>query len=104
MLLWVVKKGGPHVCGAPLLEVGGGGVLLSHTLPGAVPSALKGLASGFGKGPGVTPPLKPPTKHTKQHTPKPRPATKTNPDSVCRAIPDTAQWTQNTLLNNTIKQ
>ena len=25
-----------------------GGVLLSHTLPGAVPSALWGLASGFG--------------------------------------------------------
>ncbi len=26
-----------------------GGVLLSHTLPGAVPSALSGLASRFGK-------------------------------------------------------
>jgi hypothetical protein len=55
----------------PLLnsKLNAGGVLLSHTLPGAVPSAQAGLASGFGKGPGVTPPLKPPTKHTKQHTP-----------------------------------
>ena len=34
-----------------------GGVLLSHTLAGAVPSALKGLASGFGMGPGVSPSL-----------------------------------------------
>ncbi len=32
-----------------------GGVLLSHTLPGAVPSPCQALASGFGKGPGVTP-------------------------------------------------
>ena len=47
------KKGGPHVCGAPL-EVGGGGVLLSHTLASAVPSACPGLASGFGMGPGVS--------------------------------------------------
>ena len=54
VLLWVVKKGGPHVCGAPLLEVGGGGVLLSHTLASAVPSACPGLASGFGMGPGVS--------------------------------------------------
>ena len=38
-----------------------GGVLLSHTVPGAVPSALEGLASGFGMGPGVPPPPKPPT-------------------------------------------
>ena len=37
-----------------------GGVLLSHTLSGAVPSALEGLASGFGMGPGVSPPLWPP--------------------------------------------
>jgi hypothetical protein len=37
-----------------------GGVLLSHTVPGAVPSALVGLASGFGMGPGVSPPLWPP--------------------------------------------
>ena len=34
-----------------------GGVLLSHTVAGAVPSALKGLASGFGMDPGVSPPL-----------------------------------------------
>ena len=34
-----------------------GGVLLSHTVAGAVPSALKGLASGFGMGPGVSPSL-----------------------------------------------
>ena len=34
-----------------------GGVLLSHTVPGAVPSALKGLTSGFGMGPGVSPSL-----------------------------------------------
>ena len=33
-----------------------GGVLLSHTVPGAVPSALVGLASGFGMLPGVSPP------------------------------------------------
>ena len=31
-----------------------GGVLLSHSLSGAVPSALEGLASGFGMGPGVS--------------------------------------------------
>jgi len=34
-----------------------GGVLLSHTLSGAVPSALWVLASGFGMGPGVSPTL-----------------------------------------------
>ena len=38
-------------------HVESGGVLLSHTLPGAVPSALEGLASGFGMRPGVSPPL-----------------------------------------------
>ncbi len=32
----------------PHREVCCGGVLLSHTLPGAVPSALAGLASRFG--------------------------------------------------------
>ena len=32
-----------------------GGVLLSHTLAGAVPSALSGLASGFGMGAGRFP-------------------------------------------------
>src|SRR5688572_12325028 len=43
------RRGGPR-----LFHVESGGVLLSHTLPGAVPSALEGLASGFGKGPGVS--------------------------------------------------
>ena len=38
----------------PTRSVGDGGVLLSHTLAGAVPSALSGLASGFGMGPGVS--------------------------------------------------
>ena len=33
----------------------GGGVLLSHTLPGAVPLPCWVLASGFGMGPGVSP-------------------------------------------------
>jgi hypothetical protein len=46
---------GPFFCGVVF-----GGVLLSHTLAGAVPSALEGLASGFGMGPGVSPPLWPP--------------------------------------------
>ena len=41
------KRGGP-VAGPPLW-CAGGGVLLSHTLAGAVPSALAVLASGFGK-------------------------------------------------------
>ena len=45
------RKGGARWCGPPLLWVCvGGGVLLSHTLAGAVPSALAVLASGFGKG------------------------------------------------------
>ena len=44
-------KGGARGAGPPLLWVCvGGGVLLSHTLAGAVPSALAVLASGFGKG------------------------------------------------------
>ena len=41
--LWNVCSKGPTIC-----EVCCGGVLLSHTLPGAVPSALAGLASRFG--------------------------------------------------------
>jgi len=54
--LWDAKKGNPVV--GPLFWVWlFGGVLLSHTLAGAVPSALEGLASGFGMGPGVSPPL-----------------------------------------------
>ena len=39
----------------PPLEECCGGVLLSHTLPGAVPSALAGLASRFGMGAGRFP-------------------------------------------------
>ena len=43
-------------CGVPSLSrFGCGGVLLSHTLPGAVPSPCQVLASGFGMGPGVSP-------------------------------------------------
>src|SRR5262247_3293483 len=46
-----------------------GGVLLSHTVSGAVPSALEGLASGFGMFPGVSPPPWPPKlyRHDKTH-------------------------------------
>ena len=45
------ERRGPAVRAPPLLWVCvGGGVLLSHTLAGAVPSALAVLASGFGKG------------------------------------------------------
>ena len=51
---------GAHRGCAPRREWVFGGVLLSHTLAGAVPSALEGLASGFGMGPGVSPPLWPP--------------------------------------------
>ena len=47
---WVYVKGwGPERdCSGPQCEDCCGGVLLSHTLPGAVPSALAGLASRFG--------------------------------------------------------
>ena len=38
-----------------VLVVWCGGVLLSHTLSGAVPSPCQVLASGFGMGPGVSP-------------------------------------------------
>ena len=51
------KKGGAAGRPPPLWSFGGG-VLLSHTLAGAVPSALAVLASGFGKeSPGVSLPL-----------------------------------------------
>jgi hypothetical protein len=56
----VDEKKGPPGWGPLFLWVVFGGVLLSHTLAGAVPSALEGLASGFGMGPGVSPPLWPP--------------------------------------------
>ena len=58
--LGVLNAGGPHVGVGPSGVVLSGGVLLSHTLAGAVPSALWGLASGFGMGPGVSPTLWPP--------------------------------------------
>ena len=62
------KAVGLHAfAGAPqLFGLGVGGVLLSHTLAGAVPSALSGLASGFGMGPGVSPTLSPPTSQNIQ--------------------------------------
>jgi hypothetical protein len=50
----------PPSLAGPVPVVWCGGVLLSHTLPGAVPSALRVLASGFGMGPGVSPALWPP--------------------------------------------
>jgi hypothetical protein len=49
-----------HRVGGPSMGKVSGGVLLSHTLSGAVPSALEGLASGFGMLPGVSPPPWPP--------------------------------------------
>ena len=50
-----MRKGRGHVwCPLPV-RFGCGGVLLSHTLPGAVPSPCQVLASGFGMGPGVSP-------------------------------------------------
>jgi membrane associated rhomboid family serine protease len=58
---WVgMQKRGRTSWWAHLLGCLSGGVLLSHTLSGAVPSALVGLASGFGMGPGVSPPPWPP--------------------------------------------
>ena len=50
------KRGVPGASrstGTPTKECGG--VLLSHTLSGAVPSPCQALASGFGMGPGVSP-------------------------------------------------
>ena len=48
------KEGARWWCPLPV-RFGCGGVLLSHTLPGAVPSPCQVLASGFGMGPGVSP-------------------------------------------------
>ena len=58
--VWVVSVSGmrkPLGACAPrgFLYVWCGGVLLSHTLSGAVPSPCQALASGFGMGPGVSP-------------------------------------------------
>ena len=47
--------GKAHRLGWALCYVWCGGVLLSHTLSGAVPSPCQVLASGFGMGPGVSP-------------------------------------------------
>ena len=45
----------PTGLGWALCHVWCGGVLLSHTLSGAVPLPCQVLASGFGMGPGVSP-------------------------------------------------
>ena len=45
----------PTGLGWALCHVWCGGVLLSHTLTGAVPLPCQVLASGFGMGPGVSP-------------------------------------------------
>ena len=45
----------PTGLGWALCQVWCGGVLLSHTLSGAVPLPCQVLASGFGMGPGVSP-------------------------------------------------
>src|SRR5947209_4131330 len=47
-----------------------GGVLLSHTLSGAVPSALEGLTALFGMGRGVAPPPSPPGIRRQLRQPK----------------------------------
>lgn len=47
--------GKAHRLGWALCQVWCGGVLLSHTLSGAVPLPCQVLASGFGMGPGVSP-------------------------------------------------
>ena len=54
---WFRIWGKPLGACAPrgFLYVWCGGVLLSHTLSGAVPSPCQALASGFGMGPGVSP-------------------------------------------------
>ena len=53
----------------PSVEVCCGGVLLSHTLPGAVPSALAGLASRFGMETGRFPGAMTTTRLFVQHAP-----------------------------------
>jgi hypothetical protein len=57
---WHNTEKGTSGRGPLFLGMVSGGVLLSHTVAGAVPLALKGLASGFGMGPGVSPSLWPP--------------------------------------------
>ena len=57
VFVFLSGSGPDSVCRGLACEWLSGGVLLSHTLPGAVPSALWVLASGFGMGPGVSPTL-----------------------------------------------
>ena len=69
--LWlgIRKRVGPGtvVFRAPPFEGCCGGVLLSHTLPGAVPSALAGLASRFGMEAGRFPGAMTTTRFGVQH-------------------------------------
>ena len=69
------KKGGRWAAPPFFLVVGvGGGVLLSHTLAGAVPSALAVLASGFGKErSGRVPAAMTAATRSRAATPPPRP-------------------------------
>ena len=55
VLGWIAEE--PAVVVGSSWKCGCGGVLLSHTLSGAVPSPCQVLASGFGMGPGVSPGL-----------------------------------------------
>ncbi len=77
---WVYVKGwGPwNVCSkGPTIEGCCGGVLLSHTLPGAVPSALAGLASRFGMEAGRFPAAMTTTRWFNQYF------TLLSPESIC---------------------
>ena len=71
---WVYVKGGAWncLCSGPHREVCCGGVLLSHTLPGAVPSALAGLASRFGMEAGRFPAAMTTTRLVNQYSLVPR--------------------------------
>ena len=64
---------------APPFEGCCGGVLLSHTLPGAVPSALAGLASRFGMETGRFPAAMTTTRWFNQYSLK-------SPDVVSRGF------------------
>ena len=65
---------------SPFVECWCGGVLLSHTLPGAVPSPCQVLASGFGMGPGVSP------------GPWPPQICNCHPGDPCRVFPGVLWW------------
>lgn len=79
--LWlgISKRVGPGtvVFRAPPFEGCCGGVLLSHTLPGAVPSALAGLASRFGMEAGRFPAAMTTTRWFNQYF------TLLSPESIC---------------------